>query len=389
MYNFDQIIDPSGTSRMKYGTPPEGAPADTIPMWIADMDFQTAPEVIDALKKRVEHGIFGYTSLPQSYRNAVVGWMDRRHNWKIQPEWIQVAPGIIPALKTAVTAFTDPGDGVLVQTPVYYMFMEIINLMGRQVVESPLVEQPDGYVMDLEDFERQIVDHHIKLFIFCNPHNPVNRVWTAEELRSLGEICKKHGVIVVSDEIHHDFIFKGYQFIPFAAADPSFADFCVTCTAPSKTFNCAGLKTSNTIISNPELRARYGKVAKEFGQTGIDPLSVCAVEAMYTYGDRWVDELVAYIWDNFCFLNQFLQDNMPQLRLTQPECLYLAWINVRGMNMNGDAFYQEALRQGVWIEDGGAFGASGANFVRMNLACPRSVLAEALSRLKKITSPEQ
>lgn len=389
MYNFDQIIDPAGTSRMKYGTPPEGAPADTIPMWIADMDFQTAPEVIDALKKRVEHGIFGYTSLPQSYRNAVVGWMERRHNWKIEPEWIQVAPGIIPALKTAVTAFTDPGDGVLAQTPVYYMFMEIIKLMGRQVVESPLVEQPDGYVMDLEDFEHQIVEHHIKLFIFCNPHNPVNRVWTAEELRGLGEICKKHGVIVISDEIHHDFVFEGSHFIPFAAADPTFADFCVTCTAPSKTFNCAGLKTSNTIISNPELRTRYGKVAKEFGQTGIDPLSICAVEAMYTYGDRWVDELVAYIWNNFCFLNQFLQDNMPQLRLTQPECLYLAWINVRGMNMDGDAFYQEALRQGVWIEDGKAFGDSGTDFVRMNLACPRSVLAEALSRLKKITSPER
>ena len=256
MYDFDKIIDPSGTSRMKYGTPPEGAPADTIPMWIADMDFQVPTEVMDALKKRVEHGIFGYTTTPQSYRESVAGWMQRRHNWTIRPEWIQVAPGIIPALKTAVAAFTQPGEGVLVQTPVYYMFMEVIKLLGRQVVENPLVETPDGYRMDFEDFERQILDHQIKLFFLCNPHNPVSRVWTEEELRRLGEICKKHGVIVVSDEIHHDFNFGGRTFIPFAAVDPSFGDFTITCTAPSKTFNLAGLKTSNTIISNPELQCQ-------------------------------------------------------------------------------------------------------------------------------------
>ena len=385
MYDFDKIIDPSGTSRMKYGTPPKGAPADTIPMWIADMDFQVPTEVMDALKKRVEHGIFGYTTPPQSYREAVAGWMQRRHNWTIQPEWIQVAPGIIPALKTAVAAFTQPGEGVLVQTPVYYMFMEVIKLLGRQVVENPLVETPDGYRMDFEDFERQILDHQIKLFFLCNPHNPVSRVWTEEELRRMGEICKKHGVIVVSDEIHHDFIFGGRTFIPFAAVDPSYGDFTITCTAPSKTFNLAGLKTSNTIISNPELSARYAKVAKEFGQTGINPLSICAVEAAYTYGDRWVDELLAYIWENFRTLEDFIQKEMPQLRLTNPECLYLAWVDVSGMGMDGEAFYQQALTQGVWLEAGQEFGASGKIFVRFNLACPRSVLRKALARIKQIS----
>ena len=384
MYDFDRIIDPAGTSRMKYGTPPAGAPAGTIPMWIADMDFQVPPQVMDALKKRVEHGIFGYTNLPQSYRQAVAGWMERRHSWTIQPEWIQNAPGVIPALKTAVAAFTQPGDGVLVQTPVYYMFMEVIRLLGRQVVENPLVETPQGYRMDLQNFERQVVEHSIKLFFLCNPHNPVSRVWTRDELKALGEICKKHGVIVVSDEIHHDFIFGGRAFVPFAAADSSFGDFTITCTAPSKTFNLAGLKMSNTIISNPELRAAYAKVAKEFGQTGVNPLSACAVEAAYTYGDQWVDELLDYVWGNFQTLQQFIRQEMPQLRLVRPECLYLAWVDVSGLGMDGETFYQKGLEQGVWLEAGSEFGANGSKFVRLNLACPRSVIKEALARLKKI-----
>ena len=381
MYDFDKIIDTTGTHRMKYSNPPEGAPADTIPMWIADMDFQTLPEMIEALKKRADHGIFGYTYLPDCYREAVAGWMERRHNWKIDPKWITATPGIIPSLKAAVCLLTEPGDGVLVQPPVYYMFMEIIRVTGRTVVENPLLETADGYKMDLEDFEKKIVEKNIKMFILCSPHNPVSRVWTRDELKQVGEICKKHNVTIVSDEIHHDFVYEGNEFVSFTAVDPSFKDIAITCTAPSKTFNCAGLKTANIIIGNEELRAKYGKQLKQFGLTGINALSVPAIEAAYTYGDQWVDEVVSYIYENFQIVDRFLKEKLPKIKLRKPECLYLAWIDLREQGIEDEEFYKVCLQSGVWLEAGREFGDHGKGFARLNLACPHTTVEKALNRI--------
>lgn len=383
MYHFDESPALRDTNRLKFKTPPAGAPQDTIPMWVADMDFAGPPEMLEAIQARVMQGGFGYTYLPPSYHQAVTGWMQRRHNWQVDPSWIVVSPGVIPALKTAVEAFTKPGEAVLVQMPVYYMFMNVIELMGRTVVDNPLTESPDGYRIDLEDFEKKIIEQNVKLFFLCNPHNPVSRVWTKEELTAMGNICKKHGVLVVSDEIHHDFVFPGYRYTPFVEADPSFAEISVTCTAPSKTFNCAGLKVSHIIIPNESLREQYNTIAKRFGQTGVHALSIPAVEAVYNRCDQWVDEMLAYVKENFDILDRFCKDEIPQLRLQNPECLYLAWIDVRGLNMTDEEFYQLALEAGVWIEAGREFGEVGKGYVRMNLACPHETVLEALARIKK------
>lgn len=384
MYQFDRIISRAGTSSMKYDAArPENAPEDLLSMWIADMDFETLPEVKQALQRRVENGIFGYTCMPDTYRKAVAGWMLRRHSWEIAPESIVVTPGVVPTIKNVLDMLTRKGDAVLIQPPVYYPFSTAIRLTERREVRNDLIYSGGRYQIDFEDFERKIVNDHVKLFILCNPHNPVGRVWSREELRRMGEICRAHQVLVLADEIHHDFIFPGETHTPFVCAGEGFEDFTITCTAPSKTFNLAGLKTSNIIVSNQALREAFRKGITRAGLGGLNCFGVFATEAAYTYGDRWVDELVAYIHQNFVFLDQALRERVPAVKLVPQEGLYMAWLDCSGLGKQGDELFQFFVQAGIWPDKGEDFGGNGTGFTRLNLACPRSIVAQAVDRLQR------
>ena len=391
-YNFDKITNRKGTNCLKYDFAVErGKPADVLPLWVADMDFPVSEEITKSLHAAVEHGIYGYTQPKEPYYNALVHWMEKNHNWKVKREWIQKTPGVVFALGAAVKAFTDPGDAVLIQNPVYYPFTNIIRDNDRRVIDNTLRyerRQPGEtgrpeYGIDFEDFERKIVEENVRLFILCNPHNPVGRVWTKEELQQLGEICLRHKVIVVSDEIHNDFVYPGFEHTVFAAVDPRFADFTITCTAPSKTFNLAGLQISNIFIPNEELRAAF---QKEIDRTGYDEpnaLGTVACEAAYRAGEEWLDQLREYLLGNLNFLRSYLEENLPQIHLVEPEGTYLVWLDCSGLGISGaelDRFIVE--KAGLWLDGGSMFGPSGADFQRVNIACPRATLTQALEQLK-------
>lgn len=409
-YNFDKITNRKGTNCLKYDFAVErGKPADVLPLWVADMDFPVSEEISKSLHAAVEHGIYGYTQPKDAYYNAVMNWMERKHNWKTQREWIVKTPGVVFALGAAVKAFTDPGDAILIQNPVYYPFTNIIRDNDRKVVDNTLVyhsvtertvvpvttddasEQQinnvgtvsPAYQIDFEDFEREIEQEHVKLFILCNPHNPVGRVWTVEELQKLGEICLRHHVIVVSDEIHNDFVYPGYEHTVFANVDPRFAEFTLTCTAPSKTFNLAGLQISNIFIPNENLRKAF---KTEIDRTGYDEpnaLGVVACEAAYRAGEDWLDQLKAYLLKNLNFLRDFLQEKLPQIHLVEPEGTYLVWLDCSELGITGKELDQFIVdKAGLWLDGGSMFGPSGAAFQRVNIACPQATLELALNKLK-------
>lgn len=409
-YNFDKITNRKGTNCLKYDFAVErGKPADVLPLWVADMDFPVSEEISKSLHAAVEHGIYGYTQPKDAYYNAVMNWMERKHNWKTKREWIVKTPGVVFALGAAVKAFTDPGDAILIQNPVYYPFTNIIRDNDRKVVDNTLVyhsvtertvvpvttddasEQQinnvgtvsPAYQIDFEDFEREIEQEHVKLFILCNPHNPVGRVWTVEELQKLGEICLRHHVIVVSDEIHNDFVYPGYEHTVFANVDPRFAEFTLTCTAPSKTFNLAGLQISNIFIPNENLRKAF---KTEIDRTGYDEpnaLGVVACEAAYRAGEDWLDQLKAYLLKNLNFLRDFLQEKLPQIHLVEPEGTYLVWLDCSELGITGKELDQFIVdKAGLWLDGGSMFGPSGAAFQRVNIACPQATLELALNKLK-------
>ena len=409
-YNFDKITNRKGTNCLKYDFAVErGKPADVLPLWVADMDFPVSEEISKSLHAAVEHGIYGYTQPKDAYYNAVMNWMERKHNWKTKREWIVKTPGVVFALGAAVKAFTDPGDAILIQNPVYYPFTNIIRDNDRKVVDNTLVyhsvtertvvpvttddvsEQQinnvgtvsPAYQIDFEDFERKIEQEHVKLFILCNPHNPVGRVWTVEELQKLGEICLRHHVIVVSDEIHNDFVYPGYEHTVFANVDPRFAEFTLTCTAPSKTFNLAGLQISNIFIPNENLRKAF---KTEIDRTGYDEpnaLGVVACEAAYRAGEDWLEQLRAYLLKNLNFLRDFLQEKIPQIHLVEPEGTYLVWLDCSELGITGKELDQFIVdKAGLWLDGGSMFGPSGAAFQRVNIACPQATLELALNKLK-------
>lgn len=410
-YNFDNITNRKGTNCLKYDFAVErGKPADVLPLWVADMDFPVSEEISKSLHAAVEHGIYGYTQPKDAYYNAVMNWMERKHNWKTKREWIVKTPGVVFALGAAVKAFTDPGDAILIQNPVYYPFTNIIRDNNRKVVDNTLVYHPvtertvvpvttddaseqqinnvgtvsPAYQIDFEDFERKIEQEHVKLFILCNPHNPVGRVWTVEELQKLGEICLRHHVIVVSDEIHNDFVYPGYEHTVFANVDPRFAEFTLTCTAPSKTFNLAGLQISNIFIPNENLRKAF---KTEIDRTGYDEpnaLGVVACEAAYRAGEDWLDQLKAYLLKNLNFLRDFLQEKLPQIHLVEPEGTYLVWLDCSELVITGKELDQFIVdKAGLWLDGGSMFGPSGAAFQRVNIACPQATLELALNKLKE------
>lgn len=389
-YNFDKIINRKGTNCLKYDYAVErGKPADVLPLWVADMDFTVSEEITKSLHAAVDHGIYGYTQPKDAYYNAITNWMEKNHNWKTKREWIMKTPGVVFALGAAVKAFTKPGDAVLIQNPVYYPFTNIIRDNDRRVIDNTLVyekrvtEGKSQYSIDYEDFERKIVQENIKLFILCNPHNPVGRVWNREELQQLGEICLRHHVIVVSDEIHNDFVYPGFEHTVFANVDPRFTEFTVTCTAPSKTFNLAGLQISNIFISNETLREAFQKEIDKTGYDEPNALGAVACEAAYRGGQEWLDQLRAYLLENLNFLRAYLQEKIPQIHLVEPEGTYLVWLDCSELGISGKELDQFIVEKaGLWLDGGAMFGPSGADFQRVNIACPRATLELALDKLK-------
>ena len=385
MFDFDRVIDRRGTNCVKFdAAEANGYSADILPLWVADMDFQAPACVRDALKKAIEHGIFGYPITGQGYYDAIIGWFHTRFGWEVKQEWIVQTPGVVFALAAAVRASTQPGDAVLVQPPVYYPFYNVIRQNDRKLVESPLVYADGKYTIDFADVEAKIVENGVKLFILCSPHNPVCRVWSAEELAKLGAICKRHGVSVISDEIHCDFAFPEYPHTPFVKACPEMTDSTIICTAPSKSFNLAGLQTSNILIPGGELRAAFQREMDIVSYHGVNCLGAVACQAAYEGGAEWLDACKAYMRGNLDYVREFLAENIPQIRLVEPEGTYFAWLDCSGLGLSKEALDDlMANRANLWLDSGAIFGECAALFQRVVLACPRATVMQAMENLKK------
>lgn len=381
--DFDTVIDRKGTRSLKYDfAVRRGKPKDVLPLWVADMDFQTSSYITDALEDMVKHGVFGYSESEEHYFGAVQNWMERHYNWHVKESWMTKTPGIVFALAMAVKAYTQENDAVLIQPPVYYPFKEVVEDNHRRLVNNTLVLDGDGtYTIDYEDFEKKIIEENVKLFILCNPHNPVGRVWTKEELERLGDICLKHGVFVVSDEIHADFVFERKHTV-FSEVKEAYRDISMICTSPSKTFNIAGLQISNIFISNPEKATAFRRqvAAAGYSQVGLPGLVAC--EAAYRHGDEWLEGVLAYIKANAEFTRAYLQEHLPRVKMTKLEGTYLVWLDFRDYGLTDKELDEKILNQaGLWLDSGAVFGKCGEGFQRINIACPRKTLQQALDRL--------
>ena len=382
--NFDKIIDRRNTRCLKYDFAVErNMPADVLPLWVADMDFETSSYIEDAIIERAKHAIYGYSEVKTPYFDILKKWMQKHHDWDIQRKWLVKTPGVVFALAMAVKAYTEPGDAVLIQQPVYYPFSEVIKDNGRNVVSNTLYLGEDNrYHIDFEDFEQKIVDHKIKLFLLCNPHNPVGRVWTKEELTRLGDICVKHHVTVVSDEIHEDFVFKGKHQV-FANIKKEYEEITVTCTAPSKTFNIASLMISNILIPNPELKRKFKHQMDAAGISQLNVLGLVACEAAYEHGEEWYQEMKTYVKENIEFVKQYVEKQLPGVNMVEHEGTYLVWLDFRGTGLSVEELDDKIINQAkLWLDSGKIFGSCGEGFQRINVACPRKVLEEALERIK-------
>lgn len=384
-YDFDAVIDRRNTNSLKYDFAVErGRPADVLPLWVADMDFRAPEPVLKALHQAVDHGIFGYSDVKADYYDTVSQWFLRHFHWQTQPEWLVKTPGVVFALAMAVRALTQPGDSVLIQPPVYYPFFSVIRDNGRNIVESGLVCENGHYHIDFADFERKIVRHQVKLFLLCSPHNPVGRVWTREELAQIGSICKEHGVFVVSDEIHCDFAFEGHPHTPFPAAAPELADRTVVCTAPSKTFNLAGLQVSNIWIPDRDVRKAFIREIGRSGYSQLNTLGLVACQAAYRYGEDWLMECRAYLRENLDFLRAFLAERIPEIRLVEPEGTYFAWLDCSGLGLCRRELNELVVnRARLWLDAGHIFGEDAGQYQRVVLACPRKTLEQALVQLER------
>jgi len=383
-YDFDRVIDRRNTYSIKYDPASRGKPDDVLPLWVADMDFAAPPCVIDALVAHAQHGIFGYSEPDAAYFSVIRNWFQKRFNWNVEREWLTVTPGVVSALYIAVRGLTEPGDNIVIQQPVYYPFESAIRQLGRKALVNQLIFDNGKYRIDFDDFEQKIKE--AKLFILCNPHNPASRVWTGDELIRLGEICLKHKVLVIADEIHQDFIFPHHQHLVFAALDQRFADITVTCTAPSKTFNLAGLSHANIFISNENLR---GKFKSEYTRCGLSQpgvMGLVACKAAYQDGEDWLEQLLVYLSGNMSLIRDFLQTHIPQIKLIEPEGTYLAWLDCSALGLSAQELETAITNKcKLWLSNGRTFGKGGEGFFRMNAACPRSTLRDALERLQKIT----
>lgn len=382
-YNFDELIERRGTNCIKYDFAAErGMPDDVLSFWVADMDFKTVPAVTEKIHEIADHGIFGYTEGKSDYFNAVAGWLKRRFDRDVRPSWLVKTPGVVFSLAAAVRAFTKPGDPVIIQRPVYYPFSEVISDNGRRIVNSPLVNAGGHYEIDFDDFEKKIEDSGARLFLLCSPHNPGGRVWKREELERLGDICLRHGVTVVSDEIHADLVFPGHSHTVFAGIKPEFDDITVTCTSPSKTFNLAGLQISNIFIKNEELRKKYRAEIAASGYSQANVMGLAACEAAYNDGEDWYFAVLDYIRKNLDYTVRFVDEKIPGVSVMEPEGTYLVFLDFTRLGLSDEALEDLIVNKaGLWLDRGTMFGPEGAGFERINIACPRARLAEGLERL--------
>ena len=380
-FDFDEIVVRRGTNSYKWDLP-KGE--DIIPMWVADMDFKTAPCIIDALERRVEHGIFGYTFVPDSYYDAIINWFKRRHQWHIEREDILYTSGVVPAIACTLKATTMPGEKVLVQTPVYNCFFSAIKNSGCEVSENPLRREGDSYVIDFDDFERRCSDEKTTVFLLCNPHNPAGRVWREDELRRMNDICLKHHVKVIADEIHCELVMPGHTFQPFAAVDEACRDNCVVLNSPSKAFNIAGLQIANIVCHDAEWRRRINRAININEVCDVNPFGVIALQAAYNDGGEWLDALNQYIHENYLALKDFFRERLPRLEVCRLEGTYLAWFNLSRIPITADEAARRLLGNAkVMLNSGTMYGREAGNsYLRINLACPRSTLMEGLKRIE-------
>lgn len=376
-YDFDKTIDRRATNSYKWDSAPEGV----LPMWVADMDFRTASAIIDALQKRVAHGIFGYTRVPDAYYDAVTSWFSRRHGWNIDREWIIYTSGVVPAVSAVIKALTVPGDKVIVQTPVYNCFFSSIRNNGCEIVSNPLRRTADTYEMDFDALERCAADQRAKVMLLCNPHNPAGRVWTPDELTRLGNICLRNGVTVVADEIHCELVYQGFKYTPFASLSDAFLHRSVTCVSPSKAFNIAGLQIANIVAFDNDLRSRIDKAININEVCDVNPFGVAATIAAYNEGEEWLNQLVDYLHGNYEAMAEFCRRELPEFPITRLEGTYLVWMDCSSLGMPSDALEHALLEDArLWLNAGTMYGAEGEGYMRWNIACPRSVMLDGLNR---------
>ena len=381
-YDFDEIIPRRNTRSYKWDSTDDDR---VLPLWVADMDFRTAQPVVEALARRVQHGIFGYVRVPDEYYAAVTGWFARRHGWHIEREWIVYTSGVVPALSAIIKALTHPGDGVVVQTPVYNCFFSSIRNNGCRVVTNPLLYEANTYRIDFNDLERKTADPSVKLMLLCNPHNPAGRVWSRDELRRIGEICRHNGIKVVADEIHCELVYPDHTYTPFASIDESHLQNSITCLSPSKAFNLAGLQIANIVSCDEAVRQAIDRAININEVCDVNPFGIEATIAAYNEGEEWLTQLLDYLKGNYDFMCQFFRTFLPQIPVTKLEGTYLVWTDCRALRLDSDTLQARLLEQaGLWLNSGTMYGAEGEGFVRWNIASPRSVLHEALMRFRSL-----
>ena len=382
--DFDKVVDRKNTSCLKYDfAVKRGMPADILPLWVADMDFKTSSYIQDAVAAQAEHGIYGYTESGDSYFEAVQSWFFTHYDWKVEEKWLVKTPGVVFALAMAVQAFTQENDAVMIQQPVYYPFSGVIKDNGRRIIDNTLVQDEAGsYHMDLADFEEKIIREKVKLFFLCNPHNPVGRAWNREELEKIGDICYKHHVLIVSDEIHADFVYNRKHQV-LVNLKKEYEEITITCTAPSKTFNIAGLQVSNIFIPDNQLRHRFKRQIAASGYSQLNAAGLAACEAAYRYGEEWYSGVKAYIRENISFTKKFLEERIPKVKMLEPEGTYLVWVDFRALGLSNRELEDLIIHKaGLWLDSGAIFGAAGEGFQRINVACPRVTLQTALEKIE-------
>lgn len=385
-YDFDTIIPRRGTNSYKWDS---AEASGVLPLWVADMDFHTAPAIVNALQQRVEHGIFGYTRVPDTYYEAVTNWFARRHHWTIQSEWIIYTSGVVPAVSAVIKALTIPGDKVLVQTPVYNCFFSSIRNNGCETVTNPLIYQSNTFIVDFDDLERKAADPKVKVMLLCNPHNPAGRVWTREELTRIGEICIRNGITVVSDEIHCELVFRRHKYTPFASLSEEFLRHSVTCLSPSKAFNIAGLQIANIVCADACTRSKIDKAININEVCDVNPFGVIATIAAYNEGEEWLLQLLDYLYRNYLSMLDFCRTYLPEFPVTVLEGTYLVWMDCRKLQIPSEILEHRLKDEvGLWLNAGTMYGAEGEGFMRWNIACPHAVLTEGLNRFRDFIRSE-
>ena len=381
-YNFDEIIPRRGTNSYKWDTPEE---ENVLPMWVADMDFRTAPAIIETLRRRVEHGIFGYTKVPQNYYDTIVKWFINRHQWEIDSQWIIYTSGVVPAISAIIKAMTIPGDKIIVQTPVYNCFYSSIRNNGCKMIANNLIYQEGRYTIDFDDLEHKAADPETKLLLLCNPHNPVGRVWTSEELQRIGDICLQNGVFIIADEIHCELTYEGHNYTPFASLSEEFRLRSATCISPSKAFNLAGLQIANIVAADSNIRSRIDRAINDNEVCDVNPFGVIATIAAYEKSEEWLDALRKYLWENYTYVRYFFKRHLPQYSVLPLEGTYLVWIDCRAAGIGSDNITSCLQnKQKLMVNSGTLYGPCGEGFIRLNIACPRKLLIDGLVRLAKV-----